>query len=68
MSDRLARSILWSYRWLGWAAYPLVGGYIGWRAAKGKEIPAAAGSATGSPARPVRTARLCGYMPPRSVR
>ncbi|MAW86338.1 MAG: 3-deoxy-D-manno-octulosonic acid transferase [Phyllobacteriaceae bacterium] len=37
MSDRLARSILWSYRWLGWAAYPFVGGYIGWRAAKGKE-------------------------------
>ncbi|PHP66206.1 3-deoxy-D-manno-octulosonic acid transferase [Zhengella mangrovi] len=37
MSDRLARSILWTYRWLGWVAYPLVGGYIGWRAAKGKE-------------------------------
>jgi 3-deoxy-D-manno-octulosonic-acid transferase len=37
MSERWARTILATYRWAGSAAYPLVGGYIAWRASKGKE-------------------------------
>lgn len=37
MSERWARTILTTYRWLGAAAFPLVGGYIVWRAGKGKE-------------------------------
>ena len=39
MSERWARSMLWTYRWLGAAAYPFIGTYVGWRAAKGKEDP-----------------------------
>ncbi|MBL8582009.1 MAG: lipid IV(A) 3-deoxy-D-manno-octulosonic acid transferase [Rhizobiaceae bacterium] len=37
MSERWARSLLWTYRFVGAAAYPLVGGYVAWRAGKGKE-------------------------------
>ncbi len=37
MSERWARALLGTYRWAGAAAYPLVGGYIAWRATKGKE-------------------------------
>src|SRR5262245_36918744 len=37
MSERWARAVLSAYRFAGAAAYPLVGGYIGWRANKGKE-------------------------------
>lgn len=37
MSERWARALLTTYRWAGAAAYPLIGGYIAWRAAKGKE-------------------------------
>src|SRR5690606_22876199 len=37
MSERWARALLATYRWTGAAAYPLIGGYITWRAAKGKE-------------------------------
>jgi 3-deoxy-D-manno-octulosonic-acid transferase len=37
MSERWARTILTTYRWVGAAAYPLVGGYVAWRASKGKE-------------------------------
>lgn len=37
MSERWARALLTSYRWAGAAAYPFIGGYIAWRAAKGKE-------------------------------
>ncbi|MCR4269022.1 lipid IV(A) 3-deoxy-D-manno-octulosonic acid transferase [Nitratireductor sp. ZSWI3] len=37
MSERWARAILTTYRWAGAAAFPLVGGYIVWRAGKGKE-------------------------------
>lgn len=37
MSERWARALLTTYRWAGAAAYPLVGGYIAWRATKGKE-------------------------------
>lgn len=37
MSERWARAILSTYRWAGAAAYPLIGGYIAFRAAKGKE-------------------------------
>lgn len=37
MSERWARTILTAYRWAGAAAYPLVGGYVAWRASKGKE-------------------------------
>ncbi len=37
MSERWARALLTTYRWAGAGAYPLIGGYIAWRAAKGKE-------------------------------
>ncbi len=37
MSERWARALLTTYRWAGATAYPLIGGYIAWRAAKGKE-------------------------------
>ena len=37
MSERWARAILTTYRWAGAAAFPMVGGYIVWRAGKGKE-------------------------------
>jgi 3-deoxy-D-manno-octulosonic-acid transferase len=37
MSERWARAILSAYRWTGAAAYPLIGGYVAWRASKGKE-------------------------------
>jgi 3-deoxy-D-manno-octulosonic-acid transferase len=40
MSERWARAILTTYRWAGAAAYPLIGGYVAWRASKGKEDPA----------------------------
>ena len=37
MSERWARAMLSVYRFAGAAAYPLVGGYVGWRANQGKE-------------------------------
>jgi 3-deoxy-D-manno-octulosonic-acid transferase len=37
MSERWARTILGAYRYAGAAAYPMVGGYVAWRASKGKE-------------------------------
>ncbi|TWG97441.1 3-deoxy-D-manno-octulosonic-acid transferase [Mesorhizobium sp. J18] len=37
MSERWARAILTTYRWAGAAIYPLIGGYVAWRASKGKE-------------------------------
>jgi 3-deoxy-D-manno-octulosonic-acid transferase len=37
MSELWARTVLSTYRWAGAAAYPLVGGYIGWRATRGRE-------------------------------
>jgi 3-deoxy-D-manno-octulosonic-acid transferase len=37
MSERWARAILTTYRWAGAAAFPMIGGYVAWRAAKGKE-------------------------------
>jgi 3-deoxy-D-manno-octulosonic-acid transferase len=37
MSERWARAMLSTYRWTGAAAYPLIGGYVAWRASKGKE-------------------------------
>lgn len=37
MSERWARAILTTYRWAGAAAYPMIGGYVAWRASKGKE-------------------------------
>lgn len=37
MSERWARTILTTYRWVGATAYPLMGGYVAWRASKGKE-------------------------------
>lgn len=40
MSERWARAILTTYRWVGAAAYPAIGGYVAWRASKGKEDPA----------------------------
>lgn len=40
MSERWARAMLTAYRWAGASAYPLIGGYVAWRASKGKEEPA----------------------------
>jgi len=37
MSERWARAMLTAYRWAGAAAYPVIGGYVAWRASKGKE-------------------------------
>ncbi|GAA4110522.1 lipid IV(A) 3-deoxy-D-manno-octulosonic acid transferase [Aminobacter aganoensis] len=37
MSERWARAFLSAYRYAGAAAYPMVGGYVAWRASKGKE-------------------------------
>jgi 3-deoxy-D-manno-octulosonic-acid transferase len=37
MSERWARWILTAYRYGGAAVYPVIGTYVGWRAAKGKE-------------------------------
>lgn len=37
MSERWARALLTTYRWAGAAAYPMIGGYVAWRASKGKE-------------------------------
>jgi 3-deoxy-D-manno-octulosonic-acid transferase len=37
MSELWARAVLSAYRFAGAAAYPLVGGYVGWRANMGKE-------------------------------
>ena len=37
MSERWARAMLAAYRFAGAAAYPLVGGYVAWRASRGKE-------------------------------
>lgn len=37
MSERWARTMLTAYRWAGAAAYPVIGGYVAWRATKGKE-------------------------------
>lgn len=37
MSERWARAILTTYRWLGASAYPLIGGYVAYRASRGKE-------------------------------
>ena len=37
MSEKWARSILTSYRWMGAGIYPIVGPYLAYRAAKGKE-------------------------------
>lgn len=37
MSERWARTVLMLYRCAGAAAYPLIGSYVAWRVAKGKE-------------------------------
>jgi 3-deoxy-D-manno-octulosonic-acid transferase len=37
MSDRMARTMLSTYRWAGALAYPFIGTYVAWRASKGKE-------------------------------
>jgi 3-deoxy-D-manno-octulosonic-acid transferase len=37
MSERWARSILTGYRWMGAGIYPILGPYLAYRAAKGKE-------------------------------
>ena len=56
MSERWARAILTTYRWVGAAAFPMIGGYIVWRAGKGKETASAGTSATDAPAIRARTA------------
>lgn len=52
MSERWARAILNTYRWTGAAAYPLVGGYVAWRASRGKEEPGRRGERYGKSKRP----------------
>jgi len=37
MSERWARTMLSAYRLMGAAVYPLIGGYVAWRASRGKE-------------------------------
>jgi 3-deoxy-D-manno-octulosonic-acid transferase len=37
MSERWARLVLSTYRWVGAAAFPIVGAYVAFRASKGKE-------------------------------
>ncbi len=37
MSEKWARAILTTYRWMGAGIYPIVGPYLAYRAAKGKE-------------------------------
>jgi 3-deoxy-D-manno-octulosonic-acid transferase len=37
MSERWARLVLSTYRWVGAAAFPVVGAYVAFRASKGKE-------------------------------
>lgn len=37
MSERWARAILTSYRWMGAGIYPIMGPYLAYRASKGKE-------------------------------
>ena len=37
MSERWARFVLSTYRWVGAAAFPIVGAYVAFRASKGKE-------------------------------
>src|SRR5690606_32923802 len=37
MSERWARALLSTYRWAGAASFPFVGGYVAWRASRGKE-------------------------------
>jgi 3-deoxy-D-manno-octulosonic-acid transferase len=47
MSERWARAVLSTYRWMGAAAYPLIGGYVAWRASRGKEEAARRGERYG---------------------
>ncbi|MGE0502892.1 MAG: lipid IV(A) 3-deoxy-D-manno-octulosonic acid transferase [Rhizobiaceae bacterium] len=47
MSERWARAILSAYRWTGAATYPLVGGYLAYRASRGKEDHARRGERYG---------------------
>lgn len=37
MSERWARTVLYTYRLAGSAIYPLIGTYVGWRTSRGKE-------------------------------
>lgn len=52
MSERWARAILTTYRLAGAAAYPLIGGYVAWRASKGKEETARRRERYGKPGSP----------------
>ncbi|MEL6921022.1 MAG: glycosyltransferase N-terminal domain-containing protein, partial [Pseudomonadota bacterium] len=54
MSERWARTAMQAYRWVGVAAYPLVGTYIRVRASRGKEQASRSGERYGkaSAARP----------------
>ncbi len=47
MSERWARTLLQAYRWVGVAAYPLVGTYVAVRATRGKEQHARRGERYG---------------------
>jgi len=52
MSELWARAILTTYRWVGAAAYPAIGGYVAWRASRGKEDPARRRERYGRPGQP----------------
>ncbi len=52
MSEKWARAMLSAYRFAGAAAYPLVGGYVGWRASRGKEERGRRGERYGFASRP----------------
>ena len=52
MSERWARAMLTAYRWAGASAYPLIGGYVAWRASKGKEDTARRRERYGKAGRP----------------
>ena len=47
MSERWARAVLSTFRWMGAAAYTLIGGYVAWRASRGKEETARRGERYG---------------------
>ncbi|WP_274629975.1 lipid IV(A) 3-deoxy-D-manno-octulosonic acid transferase [Arvimicrobium flavum] len=51
MSERWARRMLGIYSLAGAAAYPLIGGYVAWRASRGKEDPKRRSERYGYPSR-----------------
>lgn len=52
MSERWARAALQAYRWIGAAAYPMIGVYVAMRATRGKEQRERRGERYGKPSVP----------------